>query len=138
MKVVLDASLIIAASVAKERHHQAALTWLNDSINEGNEHVLVSHTIAELYAGLTKHIAPRYARPIIEDQINLAAEIVELQTIDYTQAVQEVTASGLTSGIIYDAVIAQAARRIQADFIASLNRKHFERVWPPAQLIVPS
>ncbi len=48
MKVVLDASLIIAASVAKERHHQAALTWLNDSINEGNEHVLVSHTIAEL------------------------------------------------------------------------------------------
>ena len=42
------------------------------------------------------------------------------------------SALGLSGGVVYDALVAQAARKAQVDRLLTLNEADFRRVWPDA------
>lgn len=98
---------------------------------------MASHTIAEVYAGLTKanRVPPIQAGHIIEHLLSMVDQVIELSREDYGRAVARVAADDLKGGIIYDAVLAQAARKAGADSIVTLNQKHFALVWPAEKLV---
>lgn len=59
------------------------------------------------------------------------AELIGL-TGDYRAVIDHQAALGLTGGSIYDALAAQAARKVGADRLLTLNEGDFRRVWPDA------
>lgn len=137
MNVVVDASLLVAASVAHDERHEAARAWLDQAL-QGDRVFLITHTVAETYAGLTKNrVPPMYARRIVLDLINQVTRVVELRLPDYRMAVRQVADAGLSSGIIYDALVVRGARKTRSRRIATVNLKHFRRLWNEADLLVP-
>lgn len=138
--VVIDASLLVAAQIETERHHAAALHWMREIEELRYRIVLANHTLAEFYAGATKggRVPPAAARALVEDFAANADRVAALSTEDYLRATRRVAKRKLTSGIIYDAIIAQVARQHDADYIATLNGKHFEQIFPPGRVITPA
>ena len=49
-----------------------------------------------------------------------------------TSVLVEVSGLGLSGGVVYDALIAQAAKKAGADRLLTLNETDFRRVWPDA------
>ena len=140
MNIVLDASVIVAAHVESDNLHGPAFEWMNEPL--GRDIIFLgAHTLAETYAALTKQRVPAMAaEAIVADLVGLVGpkHVVALDGQDYLQAVQRVARSGYTSGIIYDALLtAAAAEKVGATHIVTLNRRHFELIWAPGNLIVP-
>lgn len=137
MNVVVDASLLVAASVEDDKKHDPARRWLARAFQEDRV-IVITHTVAETYAGLTKNrVPPAAARSIIQDLLRQVDRVVELRLPDYRLAVRQVAEAGLTSGIIYDALVVRGARKTRSTRIATINRKHFRLIWNEDDLFVP-
>lgn len=91
-----------------------------------------AHSLAESYSVLTgmprnPRISPATAQKMID--VNLAAcRKVTLEIIDYEAVMARVVGLQLAGGIIYDALIAQCALKVEATAILTLNAKHFVRL----------
>jgi hypothetical protein len=57
-------------------------------------------------------------------------DAIPLETADYRFAIAQMTALNLPGGGIFDALIAQAALKVSADRILTLNPGHFTRLDP--------
>ena len=73
---------------------------------------------------------------LVHDNVQAAARVIALSARDYGAVVQELARASLPGGIVYDALIARAARKAKADRLLTLNPLHFLRVWPEAEGIV--
>lgn len=65
---------------------------------------------------------------MVQQNVAAAAQLVELSTDDYTVVIQRMSSLGLGGGMIYDALIAQAAEKSRADRILTFNERHYQRV----------
>ncbi len=97
--------------------------------------VVSSHTLAELYAILSTlpvkpRLSPGTAWRMIHENVERVAEIVSLSASDYASTIKQLADSGLTGGVIYDALIAKAAKKSAVDRLVTLNLADFRRVWP--------
>lgn len=63
---------------------------------------------------------------LIEESILGRLEIVELNNVDYMNAIENVSVRGLTSGIIYDALHVEAAKKASCSRIYTYNINHSE------------
>ena len=54
MKALLDTSTLVAAMLPDHVHHPHALPWLSQAKGGGFEFVCSGHSLAELYAVLTR------------------------------------------------------------------------------------
>jgi predicted nucleic acid-binding protein len=52
--------------------------------------------------------------------------------------IAQVAASGLSSGVIYDALLIAAAQKVGAERLLTFNLKHFLQVWPEGAGIIAS
>lgn len=92
---------------------------------------LCTHTIAEYYAVLTGKSVPRIAPP---QAVNAVANLlgcldaVPLCCEDYRRAIRWMADLGLQGGSVYDALIACAALKMEADALLTLNPRHFVRL----------
>ena len=135
MKVLFDTSVMVAAIVQAHPGHVRALPWLAGAKSGEHECLISSHSLMELYAVLTSlplhpRISPDLAHRLILENIGSAIEVVELSATDYRSVLDGVKALGLTGGIVYDALIAFAARKAKVDRLLTLNVSDFKRVWP--------
>lgn len=132
MKVLLDTSTLVAAFLTGHPEHEPAFAWL-EAILEGEHQGLVStHTLAELYAVLTRipshpALTPDLALRLVEENLRTFTPI-PLGPEDYWEALRRLTALGLGDGVVYDALIAQAALKGRADLLLTLNPKDFLRL----------
>ena len=96
--------------------------------------VLTAHTLAEAFSRLTNlPVSPRIQAGVAWQLIreNTAkAQIVPLTEADYRQAIQRVAYLGLPGGVVYHALIACVAARLNVDGLVTFNVSHFRRVWP--------
>lgn len=144
MKLFFDTSVLVAGLVKSHPVHARAAPWLR-RIQEGVDTGFVSaHTLAELYAILTRlPIRPRIsaltARTLIRRNILAFFEVVPLTESDYIAVIDRLARLGVVGGTVYDAVIMQAAAKIDADQIVTLNASDFRRVCPELadRLVVP-
>lgn len=135
-----DTSVLVAAMVEAHPAHGPAWAWLDRALRGEVEGGVATHTLAELFAVLTRlpvvpRIAPREALRLVE--VNLEGFfIVALETQDYLRALNRLAALGLSGGAVYDALIAEAALKAGVERLLTLNRRHFVRLGEEIRAIV--
>jgi len=135
VKDLLDTSVLIAAVIAKHDSHAEAFPVLERVQNENDEGFVAAHSLAEMYAILTKlpppfRHSPEQALLSIEENVLKHFKISSLTGSDYAALIREAAVAGIQGGTIYDAVLLKSAERATPDRIYTLNLKHFLAVAP--------
>ena len=141
MRLLLDTSVIVAALVEPHPMHERALAWLKRAKAKENEFIIASHTLAELYAVLTTlPVTPRISSGIawrlIHENIETSAKVVSLSASEYSTVIKHLSDQGIHGGIVYDALIAQVAKKSDVERLLTLNPDDFNRIWPEGSSIV--
>lgn len=144
MKLLFDTSSLVAAFIQSHPSHLAAWEWLEQTLEGAHQGVVAAHTLAELYAVLTRlplrpPIPPSLALQLIEKNLE-GLQTIALDPADYQAALRRLQKLNLTGGMVYDALIAQAALKAGAQGLLTLHSTHFERLGADvkAMLLVPS
>lgn len=137
MRVLLDTSVLTSELLESHSEHSRCIGWLERARGREIELLIASHSLAELFSILTRapfqpRISPSAARQLIQIVTEDATEVITLSAEDYLLVIRDLSAIGLSGGIVYDALIARAAEKARADRLVSLNAKHFQRLWPTA------
>lgn len=135
MKVLFDTSVLVAALVEAHTMHARSLVWLQKAKSHEVDAFICNHTLAELYAVLTTlplkpRISPRIAGHLIHENVETLTKPVPLSGGDYTSVIKGMISKGFSGGIIYDALIAKTAQKIEVDRLLTLNPEDFTRIWP--------
>ncbi|MDD2459864.1 MAG: PIN domain-containing protein [Kiritimatiellia bacterium] len=134
MKRLLDTSVLVAAMVAAHPAHARSVRFLERALAGRCESCVSTHSLAEIYAVLTRmptspRISPDVARRLVHDNLETgAARLVALDATDYLAVLDRMAQSGFAGGVIYDALIVQAACKAKADEIITLNEADFARL----------
>ena len=133
MKVFLDTSVLVAAVVGDHAQHAKAFILLERVQQEKDEGLVSAHSLAEMYAVLTKlpppfRHTPEQALLSIEENVLKHFNVVALTASEFTAVIRESTLGGLSGGIIYDALLLKSAIKARADMIFTFNLKHFQTV----------
>jgi len=132
VKVLFDTSVLVAAMVADHPNHTESLSWLQRVRAEEIEGFVSTHTLAELYAVLTRlprtpRISPGLAQRLLGENLNRFQRVV-LTDEDYQATIDRMVRLNLPGGSIYDGLIAQAAIKAEVDVLLSLNPRDFTRL----------
>jgi predicted nucleic acid-binding protein len=138
VRVLFDTSVLVAALIQSHAHHDRSLPWLQRGQNGDITFLVAGHTLAELYSVLTTlpvrpRLSPSLAWRLVHENVETAAEIVTLTDADYLRTVERLAQRGMAGGIIYDALIARAAEKAEAERLLTWNEAHFRRVWPEGE-----
>ncbi len=140
MKVFFDTSVLVSAMVEQLPRHAATHAAFVQHTTGQHTACCSTHALAETYATLTalplsRRISPDAARRLIEANIIPRLTILPLDAADYAHALQHVSALGLSSGIIYDALHLRAAETAGCERLFTYNTAHFTRLQPHGLLI---
>lgn len=140
MKLLFDTSSLIAAFVQSHLAHTAAWGWLEQTLEGAHGGVVATHTLAELYAVLTRlplrpPIPPSTALQLIEENLE-GFQTIALSAADYRSVLRRLEKLNLGGGAVYDTLIAQAALKAKADHLITLNPTHFRRLGQDVEAIV--
>jgi len=135
MKILFDTSVLISGMIEAHPFHAQGFEWLRRAKEKEFEWAVCAHTLAELYASLTSMplrptINPETAERLISENIQKVARVIFLTNNDYQQVIKTLSKSGMSGGIVYDALIARAAEKFGADHLLTHNRKDFLRLFP--------
>jgi len=143
MKLLFDTSSLVAAFVHAHPAHPAAWEWLQQTLEGAHQGLVAAHTLAELYAVLTRlplrpPIPPSTALQLIEENLK-GFQTIALSAADYRSVLRRLEKLNLTGGAVYDALIAQAALKAKANHLITLNPSHFRRLGQDIEaiLVVP-
>jgi len=133
MKVLFDTSVLIASFLKRHEFHPKAARWISAAHESSIEMHLSAHTLAELYSSLTSmpkpyRVPPGEAWQMIDTDLLPHARVRTLRASQYAKLIKRMSVEGHAGGVVYDAVIAEVARRSKVDVLVTLNVPHFERV----------
>ena len=136
MRTLFDTSVLVAALVDQLGNHEAAFGAFSRYTADEHAGYCSTHTLAECYATLTAlpvatRISPDEARLLIEETVMGRLMIVPLTSDDYRNVLRQVSALGLSSGAVYDAVHAHCARKEGVDQLLTYNLSDFNRFTLP-------
>jgi predicted nucleic acid-binding protein len=135
MKVFIDTNVLVSAVIQQHVDHSRALPVLTRVQSEKDEGCISGHSLAEIYAVLTKlppplRHSPEQALLSIEENILKYFEIITLSGAEYAALVREAALAGVHGGTIYDAVLLKCALKSEAEKIFTFNVKHFAGIAP--------
>jgi predicted nucleic acid-binding protein len=141
VKVFFDTSVLLAAMVAAHPMHERARAWLDRGLAAQFEVLVACHSLAEAYAVLTglparPRISPEAARRLLRENVQSVAKLVTLTAGDYARVVERLAEAGLGGGVVYDALIAQAAAKAGVDRFLTFDAEDFRRVWPQGEHLI--
>jgi predicted nucleic acid-binding protein len=95
--------------------------------------IIAAHSIAEAYAVLTSlplspRIAPPTAWTLLERSVLSCCRAIGLSASGIRQVVGRLSRKGLTGGIVYAALIAEAGSKAEVERIVTLDPDDFRRV----------
>lgn len=144
MKALLDTSTLIAAMLPDHVHHAQALPWLSQAKSGSFEFVCSGHSLAEIYAVLTRlrrtpAIGPDEALRLIEENVTSHAQVYSLSSDEYGLLIESLAKNRITGGAVYDAIIARVGELTSVDYLVTWNVADFQRVWPAgaARIVSP-
>jgi predicted nucleic acid-binding protein len=135
VKVFLDTSVLVAASEQGHPHFAQAWPTLRRVTAQKDRGFMSVHSIAEMYAALTRlpvqpRIHPAEAARIITDNILPHFEMVTVTKKDYAEALKVVGDGGWGGAKIYDALLIGGAVKCGADRIYTFNLGDFRQLAP--------
>jgi predicted nucleic acid-binding protein len=134
MKALLDTSTLIAAMLPDHVHPASALPWLAEAKRGAFEFVCSGHSLAEIYAVLTRlprtpPIGPEEALRLIQENVTAHARVEALASAEYLSLIEWLAQNRIAGAAVYDAVIARVGERAAVDYLVTLNVADFQRVW---------
>ena len=143
MRVLFDTSVLVAALLQSHPRHERSLPWLQRAQNGAITLLVAGHTLAELYSVLTTlpvkpRLSPSIVWRLVHENVEAMAEIVSLSEADYLSTLERLSQRGMAGGIIYDALIARAAEKAEAELLLTWNESHFRRAWPEGEAVISS
>jgi predicted nucleic acid-binding protein len=135
MNVLFDTSVLVAAMVEAHPMHERALPWLQRVQAGLDVGIIAAHSIAELYAVLTKlpvrpRISPAVARRLIQQNVLEICRVVSLSEDDYVAILGHLSDTGIVGGATYDALILYAGLKADVDCVVTSNETDFRRIYP--------
>lgn len=135
MKVFLDTSVLISAVVKQHVSHERSFSAVERIQNRQDEGVIAAHSLAEMYALLTKlpppyRHTPEQALLSVEENVLKHFKIISLVGSEYAAVLREVAGIGVQGGTVYDALLLKSAAKAGAAGIYTLNLKHFQAIAP--------
>jgi predicted nucleic acid-binding protein len=135
VKVFFDSSVLVAASEESHPHHTQAWPALRRVTARTDQGFMSVHSIAEVYAALTRlpvqpRIHPAEAARIVSDNLVPHFEMVSIGKKNYTEALRLVGDGGWAGAKIYDALLIGCATRCGADRIYTFNIGDFRQLAP--------
>jgi predicted nucleic acid-binding protein len=135
VKVFFDTSVLVAASEQGHPHYRQARPALRRVAVRKDRGFMSVHSIAEMYAALTRlpvqpRIHPAEAVRIIVDNILPHFEAVPILKKDYSDALRLVGEGGWSGAKIYDALLLGCAARSGAERIYTFNLADFRELAP--------
>ena len=126
-----DTTILVAAMVEDESRHEPCRKLL-ESAKDG---YASAHSLAECYATLTGgrlgiQLSPRDATELIRHNIHDHLSLVSLSTSEYMKLLEAAGPVGARGGAVYDLLLLNCARKIKAEKIYTLNRRHFIALTP--------
>ncbi len=133
MKVFLDTSALFAAVAQGHENHDAAFAVLDRAQAGKDDGFISAHSLAEMYATLTKspppfRHSPEQALLSIEENILKYFTVVSLTGGDYAALLREAAVMRIHGGTIYDAVLLKCAVKSKAERIFTFNLRHFQNI----------
>jgi predicted nucleic acid-binding protein len=137
VQVFFDTNVLVAASEQSHPHYGQAWPALRRVVAGQDAGFMSVHSIAELYAALTRlpvqpRIHPMEAVRIINDNLVPHFTAVPIGKKDYTEALRLVGNGGWSGAKIYDALLMGCAARCGADRIYTFNLADFRLLAPAA------
>ncbi|WP_416670471.1 type II toxin-antitoxin system VapC family toxin [Egbenema bharatensis] len=131
MKVLFDTSVIIAAVIPKHPSHTPCFAELQAAELNQIQGYLSTHSLAEVYSVMTRmpsqpRMSPQEAQNLLQRCLQYLE--VSLEIVDYQAVIAQMATLNLRGGGIFDALIAQAALKVSADQLLTLNSSHFTRL----------
>jgi predicted nucleic acid-binding protein len=129
LRVLLDASCLVAVALPQHEHHAATVADLTRRRSAGQSVVMAAHAVLEAFAVLTRlppphRLAPADALAVLDRNFG-KAETAALSGAEAWRLVRREAASGTAGGRIYDRHIAACAVKADVDEILTWNVRHF-------------
>jgi predicted nucleic acid-binding protein len=139
----VDANCIVAAVCDWHANQEAAIAELERRLDRGETMAVPAHALTEAYSVLTRFPTPHRIGSI-EAWHLLKAGFAELGRVVSLTAPQQVALlkrlaeGGVGGGRVYDAIIAESARRAGARALLTFNPRHFEPAPAGIEIVVPA
>ena len=135
MDVFFDTTVLVAASEQSHPHYAQARPALLRVAAGQDKGFIGLHSIAEVYAALTRlpvqpRIHPVEAARIVTDNILSHFEVISLGKKDYLEALNTMASGGWIGAKIYDALLLRAAARCAVERIYTFNLGDFKQLAP--------
>ena len=132
MKAFLDTSVLVATFYGDHEHHPSSIDLF---LRYKKPQVCcAAHSLAEVYATLTgmpgKDRVDAATAFLFLTDIHERLTLITLTGAEYFDTIKSVCGLAITSGGVYDALLAQCAIKADADAIYTWNIKHFKRLSP--------
>jgi predicted nucleic acid-binding protein len=139
LKALFDTNLLIAGAFLNHEWNSLAVKQFERVIKQEIVGCICAHSIAEFYAVATRYpktpMPTLIAKEFLDDTLQ-HFEMIELGASDYNAVIARVGHLNLVGGAIFDALIAQAALKTNADQLLTFNAKHFSRLGKDVASIV--
>ena len=138
MKVFLDTSVLVSAVLKQHVDHERSFAVLERVHNKQNEGIISAHSLAEMYAVLTKlpppfRHTPEQALLSIEENVLKHFKTISLIGSEYAALLREAAGTRIQGGTIYDVLLLKGATKAVVITIYTLNLKHFQAIAPPEE-----
>lgn len=138
MDIFFDTTVLVAASSQCHPHHPQAFPALRRVATGRDKGFISTHSIAEVYASLTRlpvepRIHPMEAARIVTHNLLPHFESVPVSKADYLGALTVMKDGGWSGAKIYDALLIHCAAKCSVDRIYTFNLADF-RILAPASL----
>lgn len=135
IRVFCDTSVLVAGCIRQHPHHARSANILTDIAEKRVEGFCGAHSLGEAFSALTNmplqpRVTPTEAEVLIRNNIQNAFKLVTARAGFYAKAIHVCAAIGVFGGAVYDALLIECARSVQADRIYTFNHAHFLRLAP--------
>jgi len=128
---LLDTSCLVAAVCAWHQHHETTRKEIERRHAAAEPLVLAAHSLAETYSVLTRLPEPHRLRP--EDALAVIeanwseTRLIALSGSDTRRVLRRCRDAGIGGGAVYDALIAECARKARVATLLTWDASGFER-----------
>ena len=135
MKVLFDASVVVAGFINSHPDHRRSLPWLQKAVKKQIEGLISVHSLIEIYSVITRlplspKISTDLALRLIKENILNSFKLITYGPGDYIDLLTSLKKNNISGGACYDGLIMRAAEKSKADKIITLNVNDFIRVSP--------
>ncbi|MBL7684779.1 MAG: PIN domain-containing protein [Deltaproteobacteria bacterium] len=132
MDLLIDTNVLVASVFSGHHHFEASHLLVRNIIAQNIKKAIALHSLAECFSTISNleahydfYFPENNTYDLIQENIQPHFEIISLDQNDYLSAMKRISRLQLKGGIIYDALILEAALKKNIPQLVTWNKKDF-------------